>query len=102
MGSGPPQFGHFCLPTYFPDDDVPQEVYLRRLVDFLASSEDLGFDAVWANEHHFHPYGGMLPSSPIMLAALAERTRRVRLGTSVIVLPLHNPIEIAEQLRWST
>jgi natural product biosynthesis luciferase-like monooxygenase protein len=71
---------------------------MRRLVDFFASSEDLGFDAVWANEHHFHPYGGMLPSPPVMLAALAQRTRRVLLGTSVMVLPLHDPIQVAEQL----
>src|SRR5712692_330874 len=70
----------------------------RRLADFLVDSEELGFDALWANEHHFDPYGGIIPSPPIMLAALAQRTKRVRLGTSVIVLPLHQPIEIAEQL----
>jgi alkanesulfonate monooxygenase SsuD/methylene tetrahydromethanopterin reductase-like flavin-dependent oxidoreductase (luciferase family) len=92
------RFGHFCLPTYLAGRDIPQEAYMRRLVDFFACSEDLGFDAVWANEHHFHPYGGLLPSPPVMLAALAQRTSRVLLGTSVIVLPLHNPIEVAEQL----
>jgi natural product biosynthesis luciferase-like monooxygenase protein len=92
------RFGHFCLPTYFAGRDLPQEAYMRRLVDFFASSEDLGFDALWANEHHFHPYGGLLPSPPIMLAALAQRTQRVLLGTSVMVLPLHDPIELAEQL----
>jgi len=71
---------------------------MRHLIDFMASSEDLGFDAVWANEHHFHAYGGHIPSPPVFLAALAQRTKRVRLGTSIIVMPLHNPIEIAEQM----
>jgi natural product biosynthesis luciferase-like monooxygenase protein len=71
---------------------------MRRLVDVFASSEELGFDAVWVNEHHFHSYGGHLPSAPVFLAAIAQRTKRIRLGTSVIVLSLHNPIEIAEQL----
>ena len=52
----------------------------------------------WANEHHFDAYGGIVPSPTIMLSALAQRTKRVRLGTSIIVLPLHNPIEVAEQL----
>ncbi len=91
-------FGHYCLPSYFADRDGPPDAYMRRLVEFFASSEALGFDALWANEHHFHPYGGMLPSTPLMLAALAQRTTRVRLGTSIVVLPLHNPIQVAEQL----
>ncbi|HEX6511456.1 MAG TPA: LLM class flavin-dependent oxidoreductase, partial [Chloroflexota bacterium] len=42
--------------------------------------------------------GGMVPSPPMMLSALAQRTKRVTLGPSIIILPLHNPIEIAEQL----
>jgi len=92
------KFGHFCLPTYFSDVDGSVGDFTRRFVDFLADSEELGFDSLWANEHHFDPYGGIIPSPPIMLAALAQRTKRVRLGTSVIVLPLHQPIEIAEQL----
>ncbi len=92
------KFGVFGLPTYYVGHDGPQGEYLRGLVDYLASAEDLGFDSVWANEHHFHPYGGLIPSPPIMLSALAQRTRRVRLGTSVVVLPLHNPIYVAEQL----
>src|SRR5262249_54659524 len=92
------KFGHFCLPTYFPEVDGSVGAFMRRWIDLLACSEELGFDSVWANEHHFDPYGGIIPSTPIMLAALAQRTRRVRLGTSVVVLPLHNPVEVAEQL----
>ena len=71
---------------------------MRRFLEFLVESEELGFDSVWANEHHFDPYGGIVPSPPILLAALAQRTKTVRLGTSVVVLPLHNPLQIAEQL----
>jgi len=92
------KFGHFCLPTYFPDTDGDVGLLMRRWVDLLAESEALGFDSVWANEHHFDSYGGLIPSPPVMLAALSQRTTRVRLGTSIIVLPLHNPLEIAEQL----
>jgi len=94
----PLEFAVFALPTYFPERDGPQGPYLRRIVDFLASAEELGYDSVWANEHHFHPYGGLIPSPAVMLAALAQRTSRVRLGTSVVVVPLHQPHEIAEQL----
>jgi natural product biosynthesis luciferase-like monooxygenase protein len=92
------KFGHFCLPTYFADVDGTVGEFMRRFVDFLVESEAAGFDSLWANEHHFDAYGGVVPSPPIMLAALAQRTKRVRLGTSIIVLPLHNPIEIAEQM----
>ena len=92
------KFGLFFLSTYFPEVYGSVGNHMRRLVDFAVAGEDLGFDAVWANEHHFHPYGGHIPSVPVFLAAVAARTQRIRLGSSVIVLPLHNPIEIAEQL----
>jgi natural product biosynthesis luciferase-like monooxygenase protein len=92
------KFGHFCLPTFFPDIDGNVGLLMRRWLDLLTESETLGFDSLWANEHHFDPYGGIIPSPPTFLAALSQRTQRARLGTSIVVLPLHSPIEIAEQL----
>jgi alkanesulfonate monooxygenase SsuD/methylene tetrahydromethanopterin reductase-like flavin-dependent oxidoreductase (luciferase family) len=49
------------------------------------------------SEHHFRDYG-TIPSTPQMLAFLAARTERLRLGTGVIVLPLHNPVSVAEEI----
>ncbi|MFI5269070.1 MAG: LLM class flavin-dependent oxidoreductase, partial [Chloroflexota bacterium] len=92
------KFGHFFLPTYFHESDGDLGSYFRFLVDLAVASEELGFDSVWANEHHFDAYGGLVPSPPLLLSAVAHRTSRVRLGTSVVVLPLHNPVEVAEQL----
>src|SRR5581483_7849946 len=86
-----------CLPTYFPEVDGDVGDYMRRWIGFLAGCDELGFDSLWCNEHHFNAYGGILPSTPMMLSALAQRTNRVMLGTSIVVLPLHNPIEVAEQ-----
>lgn len=91
------EFAVFALPTYYADRDGDQMSFMRRTLDLLVLAEELGFDSVWANEHHFHPFGGMIPSPPVMLAALSQRTSRVRLGSSVSVLPLHNPLDIAEQ-----
>jgi alkanesulfonate monooxygenase SsuD/methylene tetrahydromethanopterin reductase-like flavin-dependent oxidoreductase (luciferase family) len=91
-------FGAYALPSYHLETDPPQAVFMRQLLDLLASAEPLGFDNIWLNEHHFTSWGGMLPSPPMALAALSQRTRRIRLGTSVAVLGLHHPIEIAEQL----
>jgi natural product biosynthesis luciferase-like monooxygenase protein len=70
--------------------------FYQRILQLLEDSERLGFDAAWANEHHFHPYGGMIPFPPVLLGALAARTSRIRLGTSVALLPLHHPLELAE------
>lgn len=92
------KFGHFCLPTFFPDVDGDVGLLMRRWLDLLTESEALGFDLLWANEHHFDPYGGIIPSPPTLLAALSQRTQHVRLGTSIVVLPLHSPIEVAEQI----
>jgi alkanesulfonate monooxygenase SsuD/methylene tetrahydromethanopterin reductase-like flavin-dependent oxidoreductase (luciferase family) len=71
---------------------------MRRLLDLLASAETLGFNNIWLNERHFDAWGGLLPSPPMLLAALSQRTSLVRLGTSITVLGLHHPLSIAEQI----
>jgi len=92
------RFGQFFQTTYYPELDGEIGSYFRFLVDCAVASEGLGFDSVWGNEHHFRAYGGFLPSMPVFLSAIAQRTSTLRLGTSVVVLPLHHPIELAEQL----
>ncbi len=63
----------------------------------LAETADRsGLGCVWFAEHHFNP-GGVCPAPPILLAAAGVRTRRIRLGSLVSVLPFHQPIEVAEQ-----
>lgn len=59
--------------------------------------EPLGFDSIWALEHHFTGYA-MSPAPTQLLAYYAGRTKRIQLGTSVIVLPWHDPIRVAEQI----
>jgi natural product biosynthesis luciferase-like monooxygenase protein len=56
----------------------------------------LGFDSFWISEHHFTEYGGILPRPQILLAALAQRTRTIRLGTAVSLVPFDNPVRLAE------
>ncbi len=90
------KFGIFALPTYFAETDGPLAAFYQHILGLLQRAETLGFDSAWVNEHHFHPYGGMIPSPPVLLAALATRTSRIRIGTSVALLPLHHPLEAAE------
>ena len=60
-------------------------------------AEPLGFDSIFALEHHFTGYA-MSPAPTQLLAYYAGRTKRVTLGTAVIVLPWHDPVRVAEQI----
>ena len=60
-------------------------------------AEPLGFDSLFALEHHFTGYA-MSPSPTQLLSYFAGRTRRVTLGTAVIVLPWHDPVRVAEEI----
>jgi alkanesulfonate monooxygenase SsuD/methylene tetrahydromethanopterin reductase-like flavin-dependent oxidoreductase (luciferase family) len=60
-------------------------------------AEPLGFDSLWALEHHFTGYA-MSPAPTQLLAYYAGRTKRITLGTAVSVLPWHDPVRVAEQI----
>lgn len=80
--------------TRLVDDVAPDEVYARALGTFELA-EELGYQAGWVAQHHAHIEGG-LPSPLIFLAAASARTRRLRLVTGIITLPLESPIRLAE------
>ena len=70
----------------------------RSLLDLGTLAESLGYDGLWINEEHFGQ-GSRVCLSPILLAtALAMRTRTIRIGFSVLVLPLFEPIRLAEEI----
>ena len=71
------------------------QVYANTL-DECRLAEELGFHTVWLAEHHFSPYG-IAPSLGVLAAALARETRRVRIGTAVVVAPFIHPVRIAEE-----
>ncbi len=89
-------FGIYSLPTYFEGLDGGIGEFYDRMVQMLVESESRGFSSAWVNEHHFHPFGGMIPEPPILLAAVAAQTSTIRLGTSVSLLPLRHPLAVAE------
>jgi alkanesulfonate monooxygenase SsuD/methylene tetrahydromethanopterin reductase-like flavin-dependent oxidoreductase (luciferase family) len=72
----------------------------QRFRDIIAQIElgdQLGFDGAWLGELHFSRSFSILADPLIVLAAAGQRTRRIRLGTAVTLLPLHNPVKIAEE-----
>ncbi|WP_216898230.1 LLM class flavin-dependent oxidoreductase [Nocardia alni] len=73
----------------------PARVYAHTL-EMCEEAERAGLDSVWVSEHHAFD-DGYLPQPLTFAAAIAARTRRVRIGTALIVAPLHSTVEIAEQ-----
>lgn len=72
----------------------------QRYQDIIAQIElgdVVGFDTVWLGELHFSRGFSILADPLMVLAAAAQRTSRIRLGTAVTLLPLHNPVKIAEE-----
>ena len=67
----------------------------RKHVDLCVEAEDLGFDTIWLTEHHFVD-DGYSPSMIPLAAAIAARTKKIRIGTFVLLMPLHNPLHVAE------
>ena len=89
------KFGTFLL-MQSPSARSSQEIYARG-VEVAQAAEALGFRSVWLAEHHFSTYGYL--SRPVQLATyIAAKTTRLRVGTAVIVVPLHHPLVVAEEI----
>jgi alkanesulfonate monooxygenase SsuD/methylene tetrahydromethanopterin reductase-like flavin-dependent oxidoreductase (luciferase family) len=69
---------------------------LRGVVELFVAAEELGYDSGWVAQHHLQPRFGRLPSPMVLLAGAAARTERIQLGTAVVVLPLEDPLRLAE------
>jgi alkanesulfonate monooxygenase SsuD/methylene tetrahydromethanopterin reductase-like flavin-dependent oxidoreductase (luciferase family) len=82
-----------------PQDPPAAENIGRRwqeTLDAAEAAEEAGFDGVFVPEHHMMP-DGYLPAPLVACGALAARTRRVDVGTTVFLLPYYNPVQVAEQ-----
>lgn len=70
----------------------------RQVLDFCARMDGLGFDGLWFNEFHFQQPPDPYPSTLLLAASILGATRRIRVGTSIMVLPLYHPLLLAEQV----
>jgi probable F420-dependent oxidoreductase len=81
--------------------DPPRGEHIDRAIDEVIAeaqlAESLGFDSCFFGEHH-QDKDGFLPSPLIVATAVAARTTKLKVGTSVILLPLHHPIHLAEDV----
>lgn len=67
-----------------------------ELLRLIETAERSGLTSFWVAEHHFQT-SGLCPSPPILLAAASQRTKSIRLGSLVCVLPFHRPVVVAEE-----
>jgi alkanesulfonate monooxygenase SsuD/methylene tetrahydromethanopterin reductase-like flavin-dependent oxidoreductase (luciferase family) len=90
------QFGLFGGARTKRGDGAADSHAYGDFIAYVSEAERLGFRSIFLVEHHFTG-AGQISASLTLLAYLAARTRTIRLGTAVIVLPWHNPVLLAEQ-----
>ncbi len=89
------KFGQFYIHEQAPGKSA-KEVY-DDCLEQCRVADELGFDEVWLGEHRVSEYG-TLPDTLVFAGAVAQVTKHIRIGTAVVVLPFHNPVQIAEQV----
>jgi alkanesulfonate monooxygenase SsuD/methylene tetrahydromethanopterin reductase-like flavin-dependent oxidoreductase (luciferase family) len=78
-----------------PDPERPFSRFYAEVLDQIAWAEQQGIGSVWLTEHHFCD-DGYSPSPFVLASAIGQRTATLRIGTNLIVSPLHNPVRLAE------
>ncbi|HTO53736.1 MAG TPA: LLM class flavin-dependent oxidoreductase [Myxococcota bacterium] len=95
MPDQPLRNGIFLAP-FHPVDEDPT-LALRRDLELVEFLDRVGYDEAWIGEHHSAGYE-IIASPELFIAAAAERTQRIKLGTGVISLPYHNPLMVADRM----
>ncbi|HEX9924566.1 MAG TPA: MupA/Atu3671 family FMN-dependent luciferase-like monooxygenase, partial [Anaerolineae bacterium] len=81
---------------FFSDVNQALDHKYQLVFDVTTFADQHGFKAVWMPERHFHPFGGIYPNPATLAAALAVKTKNIRLRSGSVVLPLHHPVEVVE------
>jgi len=87
--------GIFLAP-FHPTNEDPT-LCIQRDMELIEHLDRLGYDEAWIGEHHSAGFE-IIPSPELFIAAVAERTRRIKLGTGVVSLPYHNPLMVANRI----
>jgi limonene 1,2-monooxygenase len=89
------RFGAFIAP-FHPVDENPT-LAIQRDLELVEWMDQLGYDEAWIGEHHSAAYE-LIASPEVFIAAAAERTKHIRLGTGVSSLPYHHPFMLADRI----
>src|SRR2546426_832431 len=91
----PMDFGLFTM--FSTREGASQFHTFQEWFDVVQVAEDVGLDTLWLGESHFRPQRAVLASPLVGASAVAARTKRIRVGLAVQVLPLVNPLRVAEE-----
>ncbi|MBW8815650.1 MAG: LLM class flavin-dependent oxidoreductase [Caulobacterales bacterium] len=89
------RFGAFIAP-FHPVDENPT-LAIQRDLELVQHMDNLGYEEAWIGEHHSAGYE-LIASPEVFIAAAAERTKHIRLGTGVASLPYHHPMMLADRI----
>jgi natural product biosynthesis luciferase-like monooxygenase protein/amino acid adenylation domain-containing protein len=90
-------FSIFYFPTY--SSDASGFNKYKLLIDGSKFADNNNFEAIWVPERHFHSFGDQFPNPSIAAAAVSTITKKIKLRSGSVVLPLHDPVRVAEE--WS-
>lgn len=85
----------FSIVDHYPEGPRDVRRLYEEVVEQAVLADRLGFDTAWFAEHHFIDYG-VVPNPAVMLASLAPRTSRLKLGPAISLVPFRDPRQIAE------
>ena len=87
----------FGLSYFANDEDALGRRKYQLLLDGARFADSHGFSAIWTPERHFHSFGGLYPSPAITGAGIATITENVGIRAGSVVMPLHDPLQVAEE-----
>ena len=87
----------FSLAYFSSDSGRNDRGRYRLLLEGARFADQHGFEAVWTPERHFHAFGGLYPNPALTSAAVAAVTERIHVRAGSVVLPLHDPVRVAEE-----
>src|SRR4029078_1302957 len=77
---------------------VDDHAVIKETLEQCVLADRMGFDTVWFVEHHFLTSFSMSPCPEGIFVRLSQRTKRIRLGFGVVILPYHHPVRVAERV----
>ena len=93
------KFGLFYqiqVPKPWSEDSEAKRIW--EALDQIAFAEEMGYDSVWFSEHHFRPEWSHNSAPDLTLAAVSQRTSRMRMGVGVVLAPIHHPLHTAARM----
>ncbi len=89
-------FYQIQVPKPWTPTSESQRIY--EALEQIPFAEEQGFESVWFSEHHFRPVWSHNSAPDLTLAAVSQRTSRIRLGVGVVLAPIHHPLHVAQRM----